>query len=362
MSRDNSEGIVVSHVDKTYYPSPTWQKLLVKSNIASPVTALRDVSFTIDPGEIVGMVGPNGAGKTTTFRIIVGLTTPTSGTARVKGYDATSESTAVRSLVGWMPGDDRSLLMRLTCAENLRFHGRLQGMQGRRLERRIRDTLEAVDLGHATEKTIFALSAGMRARMQLARALLHEPPVLVLDEPTGTIDPVAAHGLLELIKSIVRDQGIATILSSHRLEEIESLQSRVILLDRGTIRYDGDLETLRQRLDRPCIVVKFTQDELAARAAKTLTTSGVAAVVDLVDDASIRLILDHGTPAGSVLTELDSMLSDVVQVSDVQRPLREILADFYGAYADEQQRRAGREDGNKRKRPKRQKRGHRREM
>lgn len=362
MAIDNTQGIVVENVDKTYYPSPPWMKALVRSNITSPVTALRDVNFTVDPGEIVAMVGPNGAGKTTTFRIIVGLTTPTAGSAYVKGLNATTESTAVRSLVGWMPGDDRSLLMRLTCTENLRFHGRLQGMHGKRLERRITDTLEAVDLGHAAQKTIFALSAGMRARMQLARALLHEPPVLVLDEPTGTIDPVAAHGLLELIKSIVKDQGIATILSSHRLEEIESLQSRVILLDRGMIRYDGDLETLRARLDRPCLLIRFATDDAAARAAKTIVAAGLAATVDMEEDGRVRLILEHGTAAGSVLNELDGLLPDVVQVTDVKRPLRDVLADFYGAYTTEPERSRDRSDdrSRRRKREKRQRHGRRR--
>ncbi len=203
--------IVVDDVGKTYYPSPGWMKAMVRSNIVQPVVALDGIDFSVEPGEIVAVVGPNGAGKTTTFRILVGLTTPTSGTATIMGHNSEHESVAIRRLVGWMPGDDRSLLMRLTCEENLRFHGRMQGMKGESLKARIAESLELVDLGHAAKKSIFALSAGMRARMQLARALLHDPKVLILDEPTGAVDPVAAHGLINLIMDIVETRRLAAL-------------------------------------------------------------------------------------------------------------------------------------------------------
>jgi ABC-2 type transport system ATP-binding protein len=347
--------IVVEHVNKTYYPSPAWMKALVRTNITEPVEALGDITLRVDPGEIVAVVGPNGAGKTTTFRILVGLTTPTKGRASVMGYDATKESVNVRSLVGWMPGDDRSLLMRLTCSENLRFHGKLQGLKGRGLERRISDSLETVGLGHAAEKTIFALSAGMRARLQLARALLHDPAVLVLDEPTGTIDPVASHGLLDLITDIVREKKLAAMISSHRLEEIEALQSRVILLDRGAIRYDGDLDSLRDRLDRPCLEVAFGQDETAVLAAKAIDSAGIAAAVRR-EGATVRYILDHGTPTGTVLTELAPFLTDIAHVNELQRPLRELLAEIYGS-GEESEAEAGDASRSGRRHRKRQRQG-----
>ena len=333
VSTADEPSILVDHVNKTYYPSSPWMKALVRTNIKEPVVALNDISIKVNPGEILAVVGPNGAGKTTTFRILVGLTTPTEGSVTVMGHDATRQSVAVRSLVGWMPGDDRSLLMRLTCTQNLLFHGRLQGLKGKRLDKKITEVLELVDLGHAADKTIFALSAGMRARIQLARAILHDPQVLVLDEPTGAVDPVAAHKILDLITTIVAERRLAAMISSHRLEEIESLQSRVVLLDRGTIRYDGDLDTLRNRLDRPSLEVGFAQPEIAELAMKAVLSSRVAASVTR-EDETVRIILDHETSAGSVLTELGHMLPDVTRVDEVQRPLRELLAEVYSTADD----------------------------
>ena len=331
MNATADASIVVEHVDKTYYPSPGWMKAMVKSNITEPVVALRDIDFVVGPGEIVAVVGPNGAGKTTTFRILVGLTTPTGGKASVMGYDAEKDSVAVRSLVGWMPGDDRSLLMRLTCEENLRFHGRMQGMKGKGFHGQIQDTLELVGLGHAAKKSIFALSAGMRARMQLARALLHDPRVLILDEPTGAVDPVAAHGLIQLITSIVVERRLAALVSSHRLEEIEALQSRVILLDAGRIRYDGALDALRLKLDRPCIELEFAAAETAMRAAAVIGAARPHAHVEVVDGRTVRCVLSPGTSAGDVLGEVPSFIADLRHMREVKRPLRDLLADIYSS-------------------------------
>ncbi len=330
MTSSTQSSIVVSGVDKTYYPSPPWMKVLVRSNIKEPIQALQGIDFSVDPGEIVAVVGPNGAGKTTAFRILVGLTTPTNGTAAVMGYDAARESTQVRALVGWMPGDHRSLLMRLTCEENLRFHGRLQGLRPRGLDRAVRHSLDLVDLGHAAKKTVFALSAGMKARLQLARALLHRPSVLVLDEPTGAVDPVAAHGLLELIVGIVQDQNIAAVLSSHRLEEIEALHSRVILLDRGKIRYDGDLETLRHRLDHPCIEIQFSDPAGASAAVDLVKAAEQTISAELTTPDKARIVLDHGVTTGAVLTGLEELLPQIMHLTEIKRPLRDILAEIYG--------------------------------
>jgi ABC-2 type transport system ATP-binding protein len=330
-------------------------KALVRTNIKEPVVALDDISLNVCPGEILAVVGPNGAGKTTTFRILVGLTTPTQGSVSVMGYDATHESTAVRSVVGWMPGDDRSLLMRLTCTQNLLFHGRLQGLKGKYLDDRIKEMLELVDLGHAADKTIFALSAGMRARMQLARALLPDPSVLILDEPTGAIDPVAAHRLLNLITEIVTERKLGAMISSHRLEEIESLHSRVVLLDKGRIRYDGDLDTLRERLDRPCLEVQFTRPDIAEMATSAVLASRLAASVTRQDD-TVRIILEHDVPAGSVLTELGSMIPDITHVDEVQRPLRDLLTEIYDTANDEHQTDNASQNGTKNARKQREKR------
>ena len=185
--------VSVEGLGKVYTPSPPWMKVLVRTNLKHNVVALDDVTFDVAPGEILAVVGPNGAGKSTAFRILVGLTSATTGKATVMGLDCGRQSQAVRRLVGWMPAEDRSLLMRLSCLENLRFHGRMHGMNKTEIAERSERVLDEVGLTKFADATPFALSAGMKARLQLARALFHEPSVLILDEPTGSVDPVAAH-------------------------------------------------------------------------------------------------------------------------------------------------------------------------
>jgi ABC-2 type transport system ATP-binding protein len=324
----NAASVQVKDLSKVYQPSPGWMKLLVRTNIKQEVTALDGVSFEVGPGEICAVVGPNGAGKTTTFRILIGLTTSSGGEARVMGYDCNHESVSVRRIVGWMPAEDRSLIMRLSCAENLYFHGQLQGLKGEDLKERIRLALARVGLAHAAESTVFALSAGMRARLQLARALLHDPRVLILDEPTGSVDPVASHELLNLIIEIVETQGLAAMISSHRLEEIEALHSHAILLDRGQIRYDGDLDMLRKQLDRPSVEIEFTSPDAAQRAAKEIENPGLGEAVHL-EGAKVNCILAQGVNVGQVLTVLSPLAADVTHITEVETPLRDLLAEMY---------------------------------
>lgn len=303
-------------------------RVLVRTQIREPIQALDHLSLDVEPGEICAVVGPNGAGKTTTFRILIGLTTSTGGTASVLGYNCDRQSVAVRRLVGWMPAEDRSLLMRLTCADNLHFHGRLQGFKGQDLRDRIRRTLNLVGLGKYGDNSVFSLSAGMKSRLQLARALLHDPRVLILDEPTGSVDPVASHELLNLIIGIAEEQGLATLISSHRLEEIEALHSHVILLDRGQVRYDGDLDELRAEWDRLKVELSFRSVESAQSAAKIVAEYRLG-TADVGYDGDIGVILDPDVPIGVLLDRLSSHLGDVTSISESRTPLRDILAQMY---------------------------------
>ncbi len=320
--------IAVRDLVKTYEPSPKWMRTLVKSNVKTQVRAIQGISFDVHPGEICVVLGPNGAGKTTTFRVLVGLTTPSSGTTSVMGFDPHHEATSVRKLVGWMPGNERTLLMRHTVVENLRFHGQLQGMDKSTLLSTIDETLELVGLAGWGESTCFALSSGMKARLQLARALLHKPDVLILDEPTGNVDPVASHELIHMIRDIVTDRQIAALISSHRLEEIETLHSRVLLLDQGKVRYDGDLKELKKQYAGPRLEIHFRTVQTASLGSDALKRADIGTISQSGDNGVI-CELQPGATHSTVLDLLHDLADDIISLNETETPLQAILANVY---------------------------------
>ncbi|MEX2624538.1 MAG: ABC transporter ATP-binding protein [Acidimicrobiia bacterium] len=302
---------------------------MIKSPIRKPVQALQAVSFEVGPGEICAVVGPNGAGKTTLFRILVGLTTPTSGFASVLGYDAVTQSVQIRRRLGWLPTDDASLLQRLSCGDNLRFHGRLKGLLGRELETAVQDALEVVGLREVARTAVLTLSSGMKARLRLARAIMHKPQVLILDEPTAAVDPVGAHGLLNLIVDIVRQGDLAALISSHRLDEIEALHSHVVLLNKGTLLFDGDLDDLRRDIDRPHLELAFGSQQGFLDARTHLAELEGVEVIRTIDN-EIHVAVRRGVSLGPVLLRLENTLEDLLELRQVKVPLRDLLAEIYG--------------------------------
>jgi ABC-2 type transport system ATP-binding protein len=320
--------IVVKDLVKTYEPSPRWMRSLVRTNVKHQVRAIQGITFDVRPGEICVVLGPNGAGKTTTFRVLVGLTTPTSGTTSVMGYDSNREATSVRKLVGWMPGNERTLLMRHSVEENLRFHGQLQGMDKKTLSSTIDETLALVGLEGRQKSTCFALSSGMKARLQLARALLHKPNVLILDEPTGSVDPVASHELVHLIRDIVSERQIAALISSHRLEEIETLHSRVLLLDNGRVRYDGNLTDLKRQYAGPRLEIHFRTVEAASAGTDELKRADVGTISQSAENGIICELHPEATQS-TVLEILKAQTDDIVALNETEIPLQAILANVY---------------------------------
>ncbi len=323
---DPDDVIQLSGLTKLYEPTPRWMRVFARSHMTEPVRALDGVDLVVRAGEICAIVGPNGAGKTTMFRILVGLTTATGGRASVLGFDAVRDSEQVRQVVGWMPSEDRSLLMRATARENLQLHGRLQGMPRRELAERIPYVMETVNLTAQTESVVAGLSAGMRARLRLARALLPGPRALILDEPTGAVDPIAAHGLLNLVMDLVKQERLAVLISSHRLEEIEALQSQALLLDKGRVKYSGDLDSLRREWDRP--EVEFVLDDpiTAQELAENLIGQGLHVAVDGV---SVRCRPHATEPVGAVLSRLGHLTTAVRHVREIPMPLRDLIAQVY---------------------------------
>lgn len=318
----------VEALTKVYEPSPFWLRFLLRSAVTEPVTALNDVSLTLGAGTICAVVGPNGAGKSTLFRVLTGLTTPTSGRVAIGDLDVERDGLAARRVIGFVPSGDQTLYLRLTCAENLRFHGRLHGMSERNLERRVRASLDRVGLGNVADRVGFALSAGMRARLQLARAIMHRPRLLILDEPTAAVDPVGSYELLEHIKDIVREDGASVLLSSHRLEEIESLHDQVILLYGGRIVYQGDLDVFRDRYSKPRLRLGFSDPTASSSAASLLAAiPGVEVVregtheVDVVTQLCLGPLVE--ALRGGPLVHLQNAREEVLPLRDL---LQEVLS------------------------------------
>ncbi len=336
--------VVVEELTKVYDPSPVWMRFLLRSAISEPVVALERVSLSVPAGGITAIVGPNGAGKSTLFRVLSGLTSPTSGSALIDGVDVANAPRGVRAMIGFVPSGDQTLYLRLTSVDNLAFHGRLQGIARPALPGRIAEVLELVGLSDAADRAGFALSAGMRARLQLARALLGHPRLLILDEPTAAIDPVGAYELLGLIQSVAAERGTSVLLSSHRLEEIEALGNHLVLMDRGRIVYDGGLASLRRHWQRPRVLLRFATPQLAGEAATILAAldvevrpgaplhdSGVAhrsggSPASGYDAAAALLVsLGPGTALGGVLAALGDRVAGLVAIEEERASLREVI-------------------------------------
>jgi ABC-2 type transport system ATP-binding protein len=313
---------------KVYEPSPAWMSLLTRSASRTRNVALRDVDLDVPSGTICAVVGPNGAGKSTMFRLLMGLTTPTSGSAHVLGLDCSIRSESRRMPIGFMPADERSLFLRLTSHENLAFQASLRGYGGRRLERRVAEVLEMVGLAQARDTAAFALSSGMKARLQLARAMVHEPRVLILDEPTSTVDPVAADDLLALIQRLTSEHSLAVMLSSHRLEEIDALDEKVVLLDDGRVVFEGDLRELRRIAALTEVALELDTDDAATGVAATL--EGAPWVRELtVHGRLVELVAT--VPIGAVLAAIGPRAASIVHLDERSSSTRSLLREVYAS-------------------------------
>ena len=228
----------VREVTKHYEPPPWWLRPLLRVASTEPVVALSDVSFSVEAGEVVGLVGPNGAGKTTLLKIIAGLLHPTSGQVTLDGFDATRQPRRAARRLGLVLEGDRGIYDRLTGRQNLEFFGAMVGLSRDEARRRTGELLELLDLSER-DKLTFGYSAGMRMRLSLARALLADPRVIILDEPTRSLDPVASRFVVRLVQDLA-DEGRAVLLANHRLDEVVESCSRVLALVGGRPRFLGD--------------------------------------------------------------------------------------------------------------------------
>jgi len=224
--------------------------------------AVDDVTFSVKEGEIVGFLGPNGAGKTTTMRMLTGFLAPTSGSARVAGRDVVTESKAARAAIGYLP-ESAATYPEMRVREYLAFRARLEGVASSQVRSCVGEAIDHCLLGEVADRRIENLSKGFRQRAALAGALVHRPPVLVLDEPTIGLDPVQIIKIRETIRQLGRDR--AVLLSTHILPEVEAVCDRVLIIDRGRIVAEGTPSALRSRLAGSPIVRAAFKGNVPAR-------------------------------------------------------------------------------------------------
>ena len=254
------------------------------------VRALTDVSFSVEPGELFGLLGPNGAGKTTSIKILTTLLLPTSGRARVLGFDPASEPQRVRPQIGYVFGGDRGLYDRLSARDNLSYFADVYRVPAREKTRRIDELLDVVGLRGRERERVETFSRGMKQRLHIARGLLHDPPVLFLDEPTIGLDPVGARELRETVAGL-QSAGKTILLTTHYMYEADELCSRVAVITGGRIVAEGTPASLKRGIaDRTVIEIEATgvEEPLVSRLREMEGVTSV--VVEEQDETQLVLV------------------------------------------------------------------------
>ncbi|HQY46698.1 MAG TPA: ATP-binding cassette domain-containing protein [Usitatibacteraceae bacterium] len=207
------------------------------------VEAVRSVSFSAGDGRVTGLLGPNGAGKTTTLRMISTLLAPTAGTVRVDGIDAAADPLAVRSRIGAL-SDARGLYARLTARENIAYYGELRGLPRARIARAIGDLAAMLELEPLLDRRTDGFSQGERMKVAIARALVHDPPNVILDEPTNGLDVMTTRSLREAVRRL-REAGKCVLFSSHVMQEVAALCDEIVIVSHGVVAATGTPEAIR---------------------------------------------------------------------------------------------------------------------
>lgn len=256
--------VVVSGLTKTF-PIPFQRRSIV---------AVRDLNLRVDAGQVYGLLGPNGSGKSTTLKIILGLVAPTRGTAEIFGRD--SSTVASRQAVGFLP-ESPYFPKYLSAAETLRFYGKLCGLRGAGLTKRINELLALVGLTEARDRRLRGFSKGMLQRIGLAQALVHEPRLVVLDEPTAGVDPAGSREIRDLILDLKR-RGITVLLSSHLLGQVQEVCDRIGILANGVLVREGAIDELLAVPSQTSFVLENAAPALVKEIAALAEKSGARVI------------------------------------------------------------------------------------
>ena len=268
-----------------------------------PVVALADLSLRVAVGEVHGLLGPNGAGKTTLVKVLSTVLLPSSGSARVMGHDVVTETAAVRPLIGIVLGGDRGLYNRLTARQNLSYWAALYRLAPSEGRARADALLDRLGLAARADDRVQSFSRGMRQRLHLARGLIHDPPVLFLDEPSTGMDPVAAREFRSIVRELATEDR-TVFLTTHDMAEAEALCDRVTLIDRGTLLATESPVALSRLLSRheriECVgaAAPVLEQLESLRGVERVTVTAESARIDVGSDAAVGDVMRWLVAAG----------------------------------------------------------------
>jgi ABC-2 type transport system ATP-binding protein len=288
---------------------------------AHQVHAVADLSFTVDRGEMVGYIGPNGAGKSTTIKMLTGILVPSSGRLSVAGIDPSRNRVALSRRIGVVFGQRTTLWWDLPLRDSFELLRRIYRIEPARYRRNLHDFTELLDLADLLDTPVRQLSLGQRMRGDIAAALLHDPEILYLDEPTIGLDVVSKGRLREFLRSVNAERQVTLLLTTHDLQDIEQLCSRVMVIDRGSLVYDGSLAGLHERgSSRRTLIVDLVDN------ADPVDVPG--ATVEKVDGPRQWLSFPAGTSAAPLVAEVAARY-DVADLSIAEPAIEEVIRQIY---------------------------------
>jgi ABC-2 type transport system ATP-binding protein len=271
------------------------------------VVAVDDISFDVQPGELFGLLGPNGAGKTTTVKMLTTLLIPTSGTARVLGYDVVKQADAIRPRIGFIFGGERGLYWRLSGVDNLRYFASLYHVDPAVTNKRIPYLLELVGLSDRGQEKIEGYSRGMKQRLHVARTLLHDPEVLFLDEPTIGLDPVGARELRQVIRNL-QAENKTILLTTHYMFEADALCQRIAVIDQGRIIALDTPEALKRHVS-DLSVIELEVFGVPEEALERLRAQPFVDTVSVEEREQKQVLLVHSPRGSEAVPELMASLN-----------------------------------------------------
>lgn len=252
--------------------------------------AVKDLSLTIKEGEVFGLLGPNGAGKSTTVSMLSTVINPTSGEIKIAGKPLKGNEKEIKSLIGIVP-QEIALYETMSAKNNLQFFGTLYGLKGKKLKERVDEILEIIELKDKANQAVGKYSGGMKRRVNIGVAMMHDPKIIIFDEPTVGIDPQSRNHILETIKRLNEEHGTTVIYTSHYMEEVDYLCSRVGIIDHGELIACGTKEELKQKVDA-CDVLKIIYKDTSASILKQIEKiDGVKKIVLDEDENSVKMFI-----------------------------------------------------------------------